>query len=384
MKIIKIRAINGPSVFHNRPVLLTRIHLGDLSDSPSNNIPGFTAALVKMLPGLMKHFCSPGHYGGFHERLIRGTYMAHILEHVALEFSELCGIGVSYGKTVFAGLTGQYDIATRFLNEEGMKGCVWAAFDLLNAILKGEKFSLEERVESIREIVEETKMGPSTQAIFDAAVARGIPCHRLGKDSLLRFGYGKKLRHVQASITDRTSNLAVELAQDKALTKELLEQAGIAVPRCAVVDSKDAVASMIPGLGFPLVVKPLDGNHGNGVSLNLMTEEEALFAYDLARKFSTHVLLEEMCAGRDYRVLVIGGKLAAAAERIPPVVTGNGESTISELITRLNLDPRRGYGHCGVLTKIEINELVLQSLTHQHLQLNSVPAQGRVVFLREN
>ncbi len=384
MEVIYSKTIHGPNVFHNKSVVITRIDLHEYNDICSDERPEFTKKLVLNLPGLHEHTCSPGYKGGFIERLQRGTYLAHIIEHVALELSELAGIGVSYGKTTYAGATGKYDIVTRFLNEEGMKLCHQYAIEFVKKTLHDQEFNLISAVEEIKQTVARTKMGPSTQAIYDAACEVGIPCRRVSEHSLLRLGYGKNIRYVQAAVTDRTSNIAVELVQDKDLTKELLKSAGIPVPEGCLVRSSEEMAECVKSIQYPMVIKPYDGHHGQGVSLNLVNEQQALRAFELAYTFSNTILVEEMCQGRDYRVLVIDGKMVAAAERVPPFIIGDGVSTIEMLIAQLNDDPLRGEGHESILTKVTIDEALLQTLEKQQFLLTSILSENQKIFLREN
>ncbi len=384
MEITKIKAIHGPGIFHNRPVIISRLNLKNLAETGTHQIPDFVSRLLSLFPGMVEHTCSPGYRGGFIERLNRGTYLAHVTEHVAIELSELAGIGVTYGKTVYAGSPGLYDVVTCFENEEGMMACHRLAVEVVSKLLEGQLFELASSLSVIKSTVARTKMGPSTQAIYDAAVDRGIPCRRVSENSLLRLGYGKNIRHVQAAVTDRTSNIAVELVQDKSLTKNILIAGGVPVPAGSLVYSITELLDGLSEIKFPIAIKPYDGHHGEGVCLNVNSIQEATFAFQLARKFSDGILIEEMCPGKDYRVLMVDGKMVAAAERIPPFVTGDNVSTIGKLIEVLNEDSRRVEGHGGALTKIEIDEMLLKTLQKQNQSLEIIPKFDEKIYLREN
>jgi cyanophycin synthetase len=384
MKILGLRTINGPNVYHSQPVLVMKVDLGTWTDIGSHELPNFTSKLLSLLPGLNQHTCSPGYIGGFRERLERGTYMAHIIEHVAIELSGLAEMPVNYGKTRYAGDPGQYNIVVRFLNEEGMKACLRSAFQLVNSILLQRGFELHEALTEINKIVSRTALGPSGKALYEAAVRRNIPVRRLTQNSLLQLGYGKYRRRLQAAVSDQTGLIASELVQDKDATKSMLAENGIAVPEGEVIRTDLELRSAMQTVRGPYAVKPCDGHHGQGVSLNLRTEAEVAKAFYIAKEFAPEVIIEEMCIGKDFRVLVIGGKFSAASERIPPAVTGDGISTIRQLIDRMNRDPKRGEGHSCVLTQITVDELLLENLRKQNLQMESVPVQGQKIILKEN
>lgn len=385
MKIQVIRAIAGPNVFHAKPVMLMKVDLQSWAEKGSHEIPGFTEKLIDLLPQVTEHTCSPGYPGGFIERLKRGTYMAHIIEHVALELSNLSGMQVFFGKTKYAGQPGLYDVVIRYLNEEAARLCLSSAVELVTSILEGSSFDVQSCTERIHKIHSETKLGPSAQALMDAALKKGIPCRRIGKGSLLQLGYGKFRRRVQTAVTDRTNLIACDIAQDKEFTKYLLQEAGVPVPQGHVVSTEEELLEVTSEMTVPLyAVKPLDGHHGNGVALNLKSREDLFKAFYIAKEYGSSVLVEEMCQGRDYRVLVIGGKFTAAAERNPPRVVGDGEKSIQALIEEMNQDPLRAEGHSGFLTQIEVDEILLETLKKQELLLTSVPESGREVLLRAN
>lgn len=384
MRLLKFKTLHGPNIFHNQPVIVMKVDLAKWTEVSSQEIHGFIEKLLSVFPGLMEHTCSPGHYGGFYERLVRGTYLAHIIEHVAIELSQLAKIPVTYGKTFYAGETGHYNIVTRFTNEEGMKLVLTSAFNIVQAMITAADFNLSVVIGKIHAVAEATKLGPSTESLWAAAQLQGIPVERVGEDSLLRMGYGRKSRFVQAAVTDRTSNIAVELVQDKALTKKFLQKYSIPVPEGLVISEPSEINSVLTELNPPLVLKPIDGHHGQGVCLNLNTLPEIEKSFQIAKIYSEKVLIEEMCPGRDYRVLLVNNKMTAAAERLPPSVTGDGKSTVAQLLSDLNSDPRRENGHSGYLTKVVVDEILLQTLQSQNLNLETIPKAQQNIILRYN
>jgi cyanophycin synthetase len=352
-------------------------------DIASNEIDEFTNKLVITFPGLQEHTCSRGYKGGFIERLREGTYMAHIIEHVALELSTICGIPVNFGKTRFAGREGVYEICTTFENEEGMKECLRQAFEIINGLVERKDFTFD--CPKIQAIVKETSLGPSGKALVQACLTRGVPVKRIGRDSLLQVGYGKYKKFVQAAVTCGTGLIAAEIAQDKHTTKQILSSHFIPVPEGEVIRTEHELFDFCEENPGPFVVKPLDGNHGRGVSLSLETKDDLIHAFNIAKKISDLVIVEEMCVGRDYRILVVGNKLVAASERRPACVTGNGKKNLKQLIEEVNADPNRGEGHLGVLTKIEVDEIVETHLLKCGIKnLKYVPNKGETVCLRPN
>jgi len=385
MKIINIKTILGPNVFHHRPVLIMTVELEDFTEVASSDIEGFNERLLAYLPGLQAHHCSPGHPGGFVERLKRGTYMGHIIEHIALELSTLAGSEVNYGKTVNAGKEGLYNVAVRFHNEEGMKFLLKTAVELAELAAKREflDYPVAQKIEEAKQIILDTQLGPSTQAIVNAAEKRGIPWLRLNEMNLIQFGYGKHRRLIQATTTSTTSDIAVDIAQDKNLTKKLLQSANLRVPRGLVAKNEVETLQVFEELGAPVALKPVDGHHGQGVCLNLGTASEVSAAYQIAAKYSPVVLLEEFLCGRDYRVLVINGKMVAASERIPAHVYGDGKHTLRELVEIENSNPLRGEGHEKPMTKIRLDAETWNYLAKSSLSLKAVPKFGEMIFLKQ-
>jgi cyanophycin synthetase len=384
MRIERIRTLAGPNVYTYRPALLMALNLEDLSERESREVEGFNERLLELLPGLHEHTCGRGYAGGFVERLHEGTYFGHIVEHVAIELTKPAGAPVSHGKTRYAGEPGVYNVVVEFKAETATKFLLQVAVELVEALLKSESYPLEEKLAEARTLVAHYELGPSTRAIVEAAARRNIPVSRIGTESLVQLGYGKHRRFIQAAMSDTTSAVGVEVAGDKDLTKRILEQAAIPVPRGRVVETEEEALHAMREVGAPVVVKPLDGRQGLGVSLNLSTPEEVLLAFRIASEYSRLVIVEELYEGRNYRVLVVGGRVIAASERVPCHVTGDGARTVRELVEIANRDPRRGEGHEKPLTQIKIDEIVLAYLAKEDRSLDDVPAAGETVYLRES
>jgi cyanophycin synthetase len=386
MQILSLKTIQGPNVYHHKPVLVMKVDLGQWAETASNEIPGFNKKIVEIFPGLAEHTCSLGVRGGFLERLKRGTYLAHITEHVAIELSSLCKIENGFGKSVYAHAPGHYNIIVRFVNEEGMKDCLRFAVEAMNAILNKKDFDMQNALKTIQQTIDDTQFGPSTQALIDAAKKRNIPVRHL-QDSLLELGYGKQRKRLQTAVSSNTNLIAKDIAQSKEVTKSILARSMI--PVCDGVKVRSyfeikEIESAIKGLQFPLVTKPIDGNHGNGVSLHLNSSAEVYRAIQQAKHLSDDFLIEEMANGKDYRLLVVDYRLVAVAERKPPIVVGDGVSTIQQLIDKENQNPLRKAAHSGFLTSIEIDEPLLQCLEDQSLSLQTVLRNGTEVHLRYN
>jgi cyanophycin synthetase len=337
------------------------VDLGPLEEYPSNKIPGFSDALVELLPSLEDHACSLGRRGGFITRLREGTWTGHVAEHIALELQNLAGTDVRHGKTRSAGPYGQYNVIYEFREETVGLEAGRIAVALVNHLVDptaSPDFDLVVELERLIRLAERQAFGPSTQALIDEAVSRDIPYIRLDRFSLVQLGQGIHQQRIRATMTSRTPAIAVDIASDKSLTNRLLDSAGLPVPRAEVVETEDQAAAAAQRLGFPCVIKPLDGNHGRGVALDLRSEEavRAAFPETLRQSRSGDVVVETYVAGNDYRVLVIGGRVAAVAERVPASVTADGRHTIRQLVDIANADPRRGIGHEKVLTRIKVDE----------------------------
>lgn len=381
MRIEKIRTISGANVYSHQPVILMRLNLEDLTDRESREFEGFNRRLVELLPGLAEHHCGLGYPGGFLERLEDGTYFGHIVEHAAIEMMTLAGIGADYGKTRYAGAPGVYNVVVVYKAEQATKYLLKIAVELVEALLKGETFTIEDKIEEAKQIAADYELGPSARAITDAADKRGIPWSRENEYSLVQLGYGKNLHFVQSAMTDETSNIAVEIAGDKDETKQRLDKFSIPVPQGEIVTTKEEAVSALESLGAPVVVKPLSGRQGKGVSLNLTEPQEVIDAFHIAQEYSREVLVEERFEGRNYRVLVINGKMVAASERVPCQVLGDGVHTVAELIEMENKNPLRGEGHEKPLTKIKVDPILLKAMRKEGWQMTDVPEAGERVNL---
>jgi cyanophycin synthetase len=384
VKILNIRTIAGPNVYSHQPVLVMKLDLQDLDGRESTDLPGFVDRLLTLLPGCHEHHCGLGRPGGFVERLHGGTYFGHIVEHVALELTDPVGIPTYRGKTVDAGEPGCYLVAVTYKSERAMRFLLQVSVELVQALVDSEPYPLDAKLSEARELVAKDELGPSTGAIVAAAERRGIPWSRVDDSSMVRFGYGKNSRYIEGTISAHTSAVSVDIAGNKELTKQLLAKAGLPVPHGCVVRTSEQAVACLETLQPTVVVKPLDGNQGRGVSLNLSTPEQVAEAFEAAVQISSEVIVEEMFRGLDYRVVVVGGRMVAAAQRIPPHVWGDGVHTLRELIDVVNRDPRRGDGHDKPMTKISTDPIVLAILKKNRHTLDEVPAAGDMVVLRES
>jgi cyanophycin synthetase len=349
---------------------------------PSNKIPGFLERLEKMIPTLYEHRCSPGVPGGFFQRVAAGTWMGHVVEHVALEIQTLAGMDTGFGRTRETKTPGVYNVVFNYIEEKVGVYAAEAAVRVVEAVIKDEEYNLQYDIQKMREIREDTRLGPSTGSIVDEAISRDIPWIRLNNQSLVQLGYGKNQVRFRATMTEKTSSIAVDIASNKDETKRMLQEQAIPVAKGITISSAAGVDEAIKSVGFPLVFKPLDGNHGRGISINIKTKEDAVAAYEHAAKISRRVVVERFVQGYDFRVLVIDNKMVAAALRDPAHVMGDGESTIQQLIDLENTDPRRGYGHENVLTLIAVDRDTLDLLEKKGYTLETVPSKGEKVFVK--
>ena len=382
LDILELRALRGPNRYSKRKTMFMMIDIGEFETKASNEIPGFNDRLLKFLPSLEEHKCSIGERGGFIQRLNTGTYMAHICEHVAIELQCLAQMPVKYGKAFGTDEEAVYAVVFHYVVESVGLAAAEEAVKLVEAAIYDKDFDVEDAVHYLKVLREDDKMGPTTQSIVDEAVKRGIPFTRLNTDSYVQLGYGKYQKRVQASMSSDTSAIAVEIADEKARTKEILEDACLPVPRGRVVNYWDEVDDVIDDISFPVVVKPEVGNHGRGISVNITDFDALSDAYDSAKEVFDSVIIEQFLEGNDYRILVIDGKLVAAAHRVPPFVTGDGKSTIQELIDLVNEDERRGFGHEKVLTKITVDEMTERLLETLEKKLTDVVPKDERLFLK--
>ncbi|HET9436184.1 MAG TPA: cyanophycin synthetase [Candidatus Limnocylindrales bacterium] len=386
LRILDTRVLRGPNYWSRAPVVKLLVDLGSLEGFPSNTIPGFVDGLIAWMPSLEDHACSLNRRGGFLTRLRDGTWAGHVAEHIALELQNLAGTDVRHGKTRGAGTTGQYNVIYEFREESvGIQAGVLAVRivnHLVDAAADPDLDYLAE-LEALIRLAERQAFGPSTQAIIDEAASRDIPFIRLDRHSLVQLGQGVHQQRIRATMTSRTSGIAVDVASDKNLTNRLLDSAGLPVPKADLVETVDAAVAAAKRIGYPCVIKPLDGNHGRGVRLDLRSEDDVRREWPLALKESRSgdVVVETYIHGNDYRCLVIGGKVAAIAERVPASVTGDGTHTVRQLVDRTNADPRRGIGHEKVLTKIKVDGPAEELVRAQGHELDGVPPAGTVVKL---
>ena len=390
--IRETRVYRGPNFWSYEPAVHLVVDIGRLEQRPTDTLPGFTESLIDLLPGLHDHQCSRGRDGGFVERLVEGTWAGHVVEHVALELQRTAGHEITRGKTRSTGEDGVYNVIYGYLDDTVGTLSGRLAVRLVNHLIPdndlsaadGEAgFDFATEHDAFLRTCQRVAFGPSTQAILDEAIARDIPYQRLNSGSLVQLGYGVNQQRIRATMTSLTSSLAVDIASDKELTNRLLAAAGLPVPASEVVRRADDAVRIARRIGYPVVVKPLDGNHGRGVAINLKDEAAVLAAFDEAYDQSRrgYVLVESYIAGKDYRVLVIGGQMIAIAERVPAHVIGDGAKTVAALVEATNADPRRGVGHEKVLTRIEVNDAAVELVRAQGYEMTDVPPRGEMVKL---
>lgn len=385
MHIREIRAMRGPNYWSIRrhKLIVMVLDLEEMEEFPSNKVEGFNDRLKSLLPTMYSHRCSVGEPGGFFQRLDEGTWMGHIIEHIALEIQTLAGMDTGFGRTRDYGEKGVYHVVFDYVEETVGRYAAKAAVAICQALIDGKEYNLEEDIQRMRELREAERLGPSTGSIIEEAERRGIPWIRLNKYSLCQLGYGANQKRIQATVTSETSSIGVELACDKEDTKFLLEQAEIPVPKGDIISRESSLEETCRYVGYPLVVKPIDGNHGRGITVNINSYDEALVAFRAAKEVSKKVIIERFITGEDYRLLVINNRLVAAAKRTPAHVIGDGKSTIRELVDKVNEDPRRGYGHEKVLTQIDINDLTRAIIAAKGYTENSVIPEGEFLVLKD-
>jgi len=387
IKFLEIRYLRGPNIWTYRPVIEALVDIGELEDFPSNTIPGFYERLTALLPSLVEHRCSYGERGGFLRRVEEGTWAAHMLEHVTLELQNLAGMPGGFGKARETSTRGVYRVVVRAWHEDVTRSCLYAGCDLLLAAIKDQTFDVAGTVERLADMAERKLLGPSTGCIVEAATAkdRRIPAIRLlATGNLVQLGYGARSRRIWTAETDRTSAIAEGISRDKDLTKTLLKSCGVPVPEGRLVDSAEDAWDAAEDIGLPVVVKPSDGNHARGVFTNLMAREEVESAYAAAVVEGSGVIVERYVRGSEHRLLIVGGKLAAAARGETAKVVGDGRSTIDELIdSQINSDPRRGAAEEFPLDIIALadNPVARLEVSRQGFAPDSVPAAGREVLI---
>ncbi len=385
MEIRRIRTLRGSNTWAWFPVIEVLIDLQELKDSPSNILPGFNERVMSWLPSMIEHRCSIGERGGFFERLRRGTYQGHILEHVTLELQQLAGCDVGFGKARETSEEGVYKVIIEFEDAALGLECFRTALRLNQAAVYDHPFDIKAELQRLRDMADDVCLGPSTRAIVSAAEARGIPIHRLTTGSLVQLGWGARQRRIFTAETDRTCAIAESIAQDKELTRRLLRTIGAPVPEGRPVDDANDAWEAAQELGPPVVVKPRDGNHGRGVFTGLITQEQVASAYAHAERIGNGVLVERFAPGCEHRVLVVDGKVVAASRGEPAVIVGDGSRTVAQLIDeQLNSDPRRGEDCSSLLYTIEVDPITTLALEQQGFRPESVPAAGTRILIKRN
>lgn len=384
MKIVEIKVLRGPNYWSIRrsKLIQMKLDLEELEHRPTNSIEGFKDRLEAMFPSMYSHRCSYSEAGGFFRRVEEGTWMGHVIEHIALELQTLAGMDCGFGRTRGTGKEGEYFVVFNYMEEEAGVYTAKASVRIAQALVNGADYNLEEDIQALREIREDTRLGPSTGCIVDEAAKRGIPYIRLNKHSLVQLGYGVHQKRIRATIASTTSNIAVDIACDKEETKNLLEAAEIPVPKGTVIRTEAGLQDAVEKWGYPLVIKPIDGNHGKGNTTNITNWEQALKAFEAAKQYSRSVIVERFITGYDFRILVINSKFICAALRTPASVIGDGVHSIQWLIDQTNLDPRRGYGHEKVLTQITIDQFTQKMLDEKNYTLDTIPPVGELVLLK--
>lgn len=405
MCVQESRVYRGPNPYGYRPVVRIKLALGRLEEYPTDRLEGFPDRLLELVPTLEEHGCSFGERGGFVRRLRQGTWLAHVAEHVAIELQCLAATPVTYGKTRGAGEEGVYNVVYSFLEEHVGLLAGWLALRLINSLLPphlqgiegleqllpanteplvdpATPFNFQTEMEALIRRAQRLALGPTTQSIVSEACSRGIPAIRLDDQSFVQLGYGKYQKRIRASVTSQTSHLALETAADKSLTNRMLEDAVIPAPLGIAVRTADEAVKAALKIGYPVVTKPLDANHGRGVSLHLRDEAQVRWGFEQAIRHGRSILVEQFLTGHDYRVLVINNKVVAAARRVPAHVVGDGQHTIAELIEIVNSDPRRGIGHEKVLTKISVDAQSHRLMEQAGYNLETILPQGEICYLQ--
>jgi cyanophycin synthetase len=384
MKVLDLKMLKGPNFWsiNRKNLIQLTLDLEELENFPTNTITGFSDRLQSLLPSLYEHRCSEGKPGGFFERVKRGTWMGHVIEHIALEIQSLAGIQLGFGQTRGTGKEGVYHVVFEYAEEQEGRYAATAAIKIAETLIKGGLYDLEQDIFEIKRLWMAQRLGPSTNAIVNEARKRNIPAMRLDDGAYVQLGYGCLQKRIEATLTSTTSAIAVDIACDKDRTKKILTDANIPVAQGEMICSVEKLKEVIELINYPIVVKPLDGNHGKGATIKVESWEEAIKAFERAKVYSEKIIVEKYIQGKDFRVLVVNNKFVAASLRTPASVAGDGHHTIRELIEIVNSDPRRGRGHDNVLTCIEINDVCLEYLGKHGLTLDSILSTGQVCFLK--
>ncbi|MEO8192594.1 MAG: cyanophycin synthetase [Gemmatimonadales bacterium] len=382
LEVTRIRALRGPNYWRLAPVIACDVRLGALEKLTSAEVPRLNQRLLEAIPSLALHKCTRGRPGGFVERLTEGTHIPHILEHLALELQSLIGNDVSFGRVVPSGDEGVWWLIIEYQEEQVGLRAMKDAVRIVRSCLADEDFEMDDIIDDLLALFESSRLGPSTGAIVEEARRRGIPVRRLNNYSLVQLGLGRNLHRIQATLTDSTSAIGVEIAQDKDDTKRVLENIGLPVPKGDVARTIDGAFEIADEIRYPVILKPLAANHGRGISGRIGDSNELRAAWDKSSEYGSRIVVEQFAEGRDHRVLVVNGKVVAAAERVPAHVVGDGKRTVRDLIEIGNRDPRRGVGHTKSLTRLPADKTTEEFLRAAGRKMDTVPAKGEFVGLR--
>jgi cyanophycin synthetase len=382
LEVTRIRALRGPNYWRLAPVIACDVRLGALEKVTSDQIPRLNQRLVEAMPSLQLHKCTRGKPGGFVQRLNEGTHIPHILEHLALELQSIIGNEVSFGRVVPSGDEGVWWLIVEFQEEQVGIRAMKDAVHIIRSCIGDEDFDIDQIIDDLLDLYESSKLGPSTAAIVEEARRRGIPVRRLNNYSLVQLGLGRNLHRIQATLTDSTSAIGVEIAQDKDDTKRVLGNIGLPVPKGDVARTIEGALEIADEIGYPVILKPLNANHGRGISGRIGDPDELRAAWAISSTYG-RLVVEQFAEGRDHRILVVNGKVVAAAERVPAHVVGDGKHKVRELIEIANRDPRRGVGHRKALTRLPTDKTTEEFLAAGGRSLDTVPGKDEFVALRQ-
>lgn len=385
MKILEIRVLRGPNYWscYRKDLIDMRLDLEEYEEIPTNKIDGFAARLEALLPSMREHQCSELRERGFFDRVRQGTWMGHVIEHIALEIQSLAGMFCGFGRTRSAGIHGVYHVVFSYTVEMAGRYAAEAAVRIAQALAQGKDYDVNADIDALSELNREYGPGPSTRALLYEAKKKDIPWRMMEDNSYIILGHGKNQKIIRAALTSDTSIIGVDIAGDKYLTKKILAEQAVPVPKGRVVYNRKQMLGAVDDIGFPIVIKPSNGNHGRGVTTRIKSLDEAERAFEQAIHISSEAIVEQFMPGDDYRFLVINYKLVAVAKRIPAMIQGDGIRNIEELIAEVNEDPRRGDEHEKILTRIKIDDNTLTILRKNNLQLDSVLPNGEVLFLKD-
>ena len=389
MEILEIRTLRGPNYWSGywKKLIIMRLDIGEFEERPTDKMAGFYVRMIEVMPSLGTHGCSYQEPGGFLRRVEEGTWAGHVIEHFALELQTLAGMDTGYGRTRETNEKGIYNVVYSYLEEEvgrfAGRTAVRVFLDLAeNKPIKEIQTDFARDIQEMREIREKVRFGPSTGSLVEEAENRNIPFIRLNDQSLVQLGYGVHQKRIQATTTVNTNMISVDIAGNKHATKKLLGDMGIPVPKGYKIQTIEELEDTVARVGYPVVIKPLDGNHGKGATVGIRTIEDANIAIEKAKEYSRFIIVEQQREGADFRALVVNNRLIAVAQRVPAHVVGDGKSTIQKLIDKTNADPRRGYGHENVLTQIDIDNQTARCIRKAGYELGTVLPKGEILHLK--